>query len=102
MVMTAPIRKPATTRKERLRLSESRAPTISPMGVMAISEPSVNSAMPKMSTAALRAKSNTAGPLSGATVRASASTIKAIGRTDADASLNFARRALSNGNTSRL
>ena len=94
MVMTAPIKKPATTRKGRLRLSERRAPTISPMGVMAISEPRVNSVMPKMSTAALRANKSTVGPFKGAMVKASASTIMAIGRTDDTASLNFVPMAL--------
>ena len=57
--------------------------------------------MPKMSTAALRANKSTVGPFRGAMVKASASTIRAIGRTDETASLNFVPTALSNGNTSQ-
>ena len=57
--------------------------------------------MPKMSTAALRANKSTVGPFRGAMVKASASTIRAIGRTDDTASLNFVPMALSNGNTSQ-
>ena len=64
------------------------------MGVMAISDPRVKSVMPITSTTALRANRSTVGPFRGATVKASASTIMAIGRTDDTASLNFVPMAL--------
>ena len=101
MVTTAPIRRAAMTRKGRLRFSDSRAPTSSPIGVMAISEPRVKSVMPTMSIAALRANKSTVGPFRGAMVKASASTIRAIGATEKTASLNFVPTALSNGSTSQ-
>ena len=102
MVMTAPIKKPAPMRKGKLRFCVMRAPTISPMGVMEISEPSVKSAMPKMSTTALRTNSSKVGPFRGVMVKASASTISAMGATDNTASLSLVPMALSNGNTSHL
>ena len=80
-VMITPITKQAATMSHSLFERVSCVPTCSPMGIMAMSAPSVKKPMPRMSSAAPARNSISVESSMGTTVMPSASTIRVIGMT---------------------
>ena len=92
MVIITPMAKHTGMMIFRLRDLVMTTPTRSPSGVIAISVPSVNSAMPNISMIAPITKAIIAPTGSGAIVDVSSSTMPVMGSTEAIASLSLSRR----------
>ena len=91
-VMITPIRKLTDTTTHSFRDLVIWAPTRSPMGVMAVSAPSVNSPMPTISSTAPIKNASRMSVGTGAIVKHSSSTMAVMGSTDASASRTFSPR----------
>ena len=91
-VTMTPIKKPTPATTQSLRERVIAAPTRSPMGVMAVSAPRENRAMPRMTiTAPIRNASSVSVGM-GATVKLRISTMTMMGTTEASASRSFSHR----------
>ena len=94
MVMMKPRKKVTRTMIERCRLFFSAAPRRSPIGVIAISAPSVKNIIPMMIRAAPMMKHRRMLEDTGAIVKHRKRTIPTIGITATSASRSFSRRNL--------
>ena len=92
MVTTTPIKKLTDTTTHSFRDRVIWAPTRSPMGVMAISAPSVKSPMPRINSTAPIKKASSVSAGTGEIVKLSTTTMAVIGSTEAKASRTFSPR----------
>ena len=93
-VTMTPIRKPTITTTHSFRERVMAAPTRSPMGVMAVSAPRENRAMPRITITAPIRKASSVSVGMGAAVKLRTSTITMMGTTEASASRSFSHRTV--------
>jgi len=90
--MKVPTRKLIRRMNHKLLVRVTAEPMCSPIGVIAMSAPSVNSPMPTVSRIEPKTKASSAPAGTGTSAKQTTNTIAVIGRTDFKASSIFAKR----------